>query len=535
MYSEHSGVHLLGKTQRFLLEISTILYFFARNAAIPLVQQYIYFLVAKKYNFTAVNNDELMNYLRKEDQTESLTSERPELAVNGSDLDIADAEVRSQLEQQQKQQRLLSHKVSEESSLIVLYLNIAELLPSAIVVIFLGCYSDATGRRKFMMWLPCVGSALYALGFLLPLYVSSGDIDSPVTKALFVVASLCSGLSGNVPGFLSGNASYISDTDSPRRRSLRLAIVEMSIGLTFGVSSLVNGYWVAATSHFEQPLWFIFACSLLPLVLIFFFLVEPAGEVSSQLGHDSSFRNFGGIRHVFGCKTIEQRKLWAIFFAFQIYVFVQQGQERTFVLFLQNHPLHWMPTQIGMFLFILYVLSGFGSWPGVPLLQRIMSDLSIAAIALLSKLIGSLLLAVAQGSFVVYLSSVVQVFHLIPYAIGRSLASQQMGEDEQGSVYALLHSVQALLSFFGPVVHNSIFAATLSSMSGTVFLVSGPLLLVPLVLLGYTGYLEMKDGGYWTVGGSQAKPFSPSSLTPLSETSGFVQRSPDFHEDYHEE
>ena len=48
-----TGHKLLGRTQRILLELSTVLYFFARNSAIPLVQQYVYFLVAKKYNFTA--------------------------------------------------------------------------------------------------------------------------------------------------------------------------------------------------------------------------------------------------------------------------------------------------------------------------------------------------------------------------------------------------------------------------------------------------------------------------------------------------
>ena len=74
----------------------------------------------------------------------------------------------------------------------------------------------------------------------------------------FVLACLFSGLSGTVPGYLSGNASYISDTDSPRRRTLRLAIVEMSIGLTFGLASLMNGFWITATNHFEQPLWFLF-------------------------------------------------------------------------------------------------------------------------------------------------------------------------------------------------------------------------------------------------------------------------------------
>jgi len=33
----------------------------------------------------------------------------------------------------------------------------------------------------------------------------------------------------------------------------------------------------------------------------------------------------------------------------------------------------------------------------------------------------------------ILLAGVVQMFHLIPYAIARSLVSQQMGEDEQGT------------------------------------------------------------------------------------------------------
>ena len=45
---------LLGNAQRILLELSTIFYFFARNAAIPLIQQYIYHLVGRKYNLTGV-------------------------------------------------------------------------------------------------------------------------------------------------------------------------------------------------------------------------------------------------------------------------------------------------------------------------------------------------------------------------------------------------------------------------------------------------------------------------------------------------
>ena len=161
------------------------------------------------------------------------------------------------------------------------------------------------------------------------------------------------------------------------------------------------------TSHFEQPLWFVVLCSLAPFLLLCFLLKEPHGEVSAQLGQPSgpghAWRDFRGVRHVFGCKTLPQKKLWAVFFAFQVYVFVQQGQERTFVLFLQNYPLYWRSLQIGVFLFVLYTLAGLGSWPGVPLLQRITDDASIAILAMISKLLGSVLLAFAEVDPLVYL------------------------------------------------------------------------------------------------------------------------------------
>ena len=252
MFTENEG-QLLGRAQRILLEICTVLYFFAKNSTIPLMQQYVYFLVARKYNFSVNVHRDILPIVEGTNGT------------NMTDLEPA---------QQQEIYDILhlAHKVNTESSLIVLYLNVAELFPSAIVVLFLGCWSDITGRRKFLMWLPCLGNAMYSLGFLLPIYICNADIDHPATKTFFVLACICSGLSGSVPGFLSGNASYISDTDSPQRRTLRLSIVEMSIGLTFGLASLMNGYWINVTEHFDQPFWFIFCCSILPFLILLVFL-----------------------------------------------------------------------------------------------------------------------------------------------------------------------------------------------------------------------------------------------------------------------
>ena len=88
--------------------------------------------------------------------------------------------------------------------------------------------------------------------------------------------------------------------------------------------------------------------------------------------------------------------------AFEVYVLVQQGQERTLVLFLQTSPLRCGPTEIGLQLFVMYGLAALGSWPGVPLAQRLITDLGIAALAIVSKMLASLMLVAASNGAVVY-------------------------------------------------------------------------------------------------------------------------------------
>jgi len=59
-------------------------------------------------------------------------------------------------------------------------------------------------------------------------------------------------------------------------------------------------------------------------------------------------------------------------------------------------------------------------------------------------------------------------------------------------VYALIHSIQSVVAFLGPVVHTAVFTATVRTLNSAVFVMSGLLLLVPLVLLGYLLYYAHK-------------------------------------------
>ena len=141
----------LGTYQRIVLEICNVLYFTARNGAIPLTQLYVYDIYHKKYGLDTMETD-----------------------ANNTSLPFGD-----------DGPQYLIDKANEEASEFCLYLALAELLPSTIVTFLFGFVSDVTGKRNFLMWLPCLGNALYALCFALPLYINEADIDEPVTVALF--------------------------------------------------------------------------------------------------------------------------------------------------------------------------------------------------------------------------------------------------------------------------------------------------------------------------------------------------------------
>ena len=334
--------------------------------AVPLMQLYVYDLYHKKYGLDTM-----------------------EANANNTGLPFGD-----------DGPQYLIDKANEEASEFCLYLAIAELLPSTIVTLLFGFLSDVTGRRKFLMYLPCLGVGLFALCFALPLYINEGDIDEPITTALLVIGCVLDGASGSFATYYGGTAIYVALTDSRERLTLRMAQVDCIVGLTYGISNLVYGFWVEATGDFLQPLWFTISCSAVPFILILLVLKEP---LVGRVGLKGPIESLRGVGKVIGCSTVSQRQVWAIYCMFLIYVFILQGQARVYVLFLSEEPFYWDSVQIGVFIFILYVGAGFGAYPGVSILKRVMGDFSIATAAVICKLLTSVILAFAKGDIPVYL------------------------------------------------------------------------------------------------------------------------------------
>lgn len=279
------------------------------------------------------------------------------------------------------------HVISDESKSFLLFLILYEYIPNIVAVLLFGFISDSIGKRTFLMYFPSLGSVFYSIGFILPAYFG-GNIDNIFTKTSLIVATLIAGFSGGISGFNSGYSCYVSDNETEDRQTIRLAILELIIGVTFGVGTFMNGFWLKVDNS-QQPFWLILAVSLLSFLITIFFIDETKKvKVISKKNFVEQISNF---KYIFTLK--DSQKLWLFIIAFESFVLVHTSQDKLFFIFFKGPPFFWNSFEIGTFFLLLFGLCGLMSWPGILVLQKLFDDSSIFFISVVFKVIGSIVLA----------------------------------------------------------------------------------------------------------------------------------------------
>ena len=351
----------LDSIQSYLVEVAYFVFFLARHMTLPLFQEYVQEQVHKQYNMSLANLD-----------PDSLN----------------------------EAQTKVHHEAQQESTYVVLSLQISEGLPAVISVIILGAVADRTGRRKIMLWLPALGSAVYSLVFICTMYTGY-SLDG-----LFM-ASAVRGMSGSMTAFLAGGSFYAINTVKPHQRSSRLALQELLNGAAYAVGNLMVGFWVK-DSGFLQPFWFTFICGIISFLISFFLVQELKPETDRsprRLTGNCCIDTFRPMAKFFKCKNnLNLVRMWLAILAFQTYAVVHIGQINTLVLYLLGAPMAWPSTKIGVFLSVAMVCAAISTGMVPPFLRNYLTDTHIAFAGFLSKGIGTLWIAVVQSETVIYFS-----------------------------------------------------------------------------------------------------------------------------------
>ncbi|KAJ8266672.1 hypothetical protein GJAV_G00133290 [Gymnothorax javanicus] len=382
-----------------------------------------------------------------------------------------------------------SHEVVQRAaSLFSLYSELFSMIPSLIATLLVVAYSDQKGR-KITIVLPLIGSLVYCISFLV---ISLLHLN----VYLLIISNFVSSIFGGVGTLLGGCFAYIADLcEDGKRRTLRMAGVDMVIGLLSGVASLSTGYFLRAAG-FNWPFLTaaIFHVANLAYVVL---ALEETRRLDSQVDTPSSQRPV--LRLVYGVYQLfaasERRRnllLVLLLLTFTFYIFVNMGGLSTVTLYELKEPLCWDEILIG-YGSALSTVVFITSFIGVTLLSRCLPNAAIVFIGLLSVMSGMVMIAFTKTTLLMFLVRIPLLLAIMPAPVLRSMMSEVVSKSEQGVLFACVACLESLSSNVGSAVFSSLYAATVAWCPGFSFLLAAGLCVLPMVSLGVAVFVGPEE------------------------------------------
>ncbi|KAG8508582.1 Thymic stromal cotransporter [Galemys pyrenaicus] len=362
----------------------------------------------------------------------------------------------------------------------------------------LGWLSDRY-HRKISICVSLLGFLLSRLGLLLKVL-----LDWPV-EVLYGAAAL-GGLCGGFSAFWSGVMALGSLGSSEGRRSVRLILIDLILGLAGFCGSMASGHlFQQMTGHAGHGL-VLTACSVscaaFALFYSYFVLKVPVAvarpsktlpSVDSVSGTVGTYRaldpdqphkpSVAGHLPAPGKAKPQKTIIALLFVGAIIYDLAVVGTVDVMPLFMLRKPLSWNQVQVGYGMAAGYTIF-ITSFLGVLVFSRCFRDTTMIMIGMVSFGSGALLLAFVKETYMFYIARAVMLFALIPITTIRSAISKLIKGSSYGKVFVILQLSLALTWVVTSTVFNEIYQLTMEKFVGTCFVLSSFLSFMAIIPIG---------------------------------------------------
>jgi len=367
--------------------------------------------------------------------------------------------------------------INQETNSWIKWTTLASYLPSIVTDCFIGGWGDLFGR-KLPMFLPSVGGVLASIVYICFVMIESLDVS------WLLVASVCSGMFGGVTSVIANCFSYVASLIDKENRTFRVSIVD---GMLF-VAATIGPF---SSKFLKDSLGTVYVfsgymiCHVLVIVYCIF-LKEPAKSKSnitcSKLFNIKHLLD--SIRTVFVSRPNKANiilllQLVALFISINIVV----GEADITYIFLANiqatHVFEY-------YLCLRNAFSALALLALLPLLKYFqLSDTMIGVLGVTSWIVGSVVLAFTSSVPMLFIAGVTLMGSRMTDAILRSLASQNVEDDEIGKIFGFIALMGDISLITGSQMYNSMFTPLLNStgIAGMTFLVGAAALVIPFILI----------------------------------------------------
>jgi MFS transporter, PCFT/HCP family, solute carrier family 46, member 3 len=152
--------------------------------------------------------------------------------------------------------------------------NVIQTAIPVLLILFVGAWSDKTGKRKACILMPIVGEFMTCIGFIVNTYFF---FELPVEAAALTEA-IFPAITGGWYTSLIGVFSYIGDITTIEERTYRVGLVNMCMTLGYPIGSALSGVLLRWVGYYGV---FSISASLYLFCLIYgtFYLNDPKKKI----------------------------------------------------------------------------------------------------------------------------------------------------------------------------------------------------------------------------------------------------------------
>ncbi|XP_039748823.1 proton-coupled folate transporter-like isoform X2 [Pararge aegeria] len=348
--------------------------------------------------------------------------------------------------------------------------NVVQTAIPVLIILFVGAWSDKTGKRKACILMPIVGE---------------------------FITSLVGGWYTNFIGVFS----YIGDITSPEDRTYRIGIANLCMSLGYPIGSALSGVLLTWIGYYG-----IFSLSaslyLFSLVYGYFYLEDPSPKPRDKkyLGVFGFFREFfdvGLVMETFRVafkKDDGNRRLRVCLLLIVVCVVFGPMQGEFSILYLfARFRFNWDEVKFSMWSTYSIITNLLGTAFSISLFSNYLKldDTLLGIISNMSKIIASFAYAFARNDFEIYLAPLLEILNGTSFIAMRSIATKLVSGEEFGKVNSLFGLAEAMTPLIYGPLYSKVYVATLNVLPGAVFLLGALLTLPAIAIFGWL-YLEHK-------------------------------------------
>ncbi|XP_049865724.1 proton-coupled folate transporter-like [Pectinophora gossypiella] len=377
--------------------------------------------------------------------------------------------------------------------------NIVQTSIPVFLILFVGAWSDKTGRRKACILMPIVGEFLTCLGFIVNTYFF---YELPVEVAALTEAIFPAITGGWFTNFI-GVFSYIGDITTKEDRTYRVGLVNLFMSLGWPIGSALSGVMLTWIGYYG-----VFSLSatlyLFSLIYGFKYLDDPKRKIiknkrSGVIGFLTEFFDVSLVMETFRVAFRDgpgnRRLRVALLLIVVCVVFGPSHGEFTILYLFTRYRFNWDEVQFSIWSTYCIVTNLIGTLFSISLFSRYLKldDTILGIISNTSKIVAAFAYAFARNNLEIYLAPLLEILNGTSFIAMRSIATKLVSGEEFGKVNSLFGLAEATMPLvYGPL-YSRTYMATLDILPGAVFLLGAVLTLPSIAIFGWLYFEHKKD------------------------------------------